>query len=184
MSISSAQEEVEEEPINFISTRVYKEFGLEVISTQNNLSIGPRVKMGANFYFMDRYMYGLGINVSFTSFAYGIGPNFSIYGTTPGLGPSLLIRTREDAGFEFNLPVTYGGFQSDLAGNGQGICFAPEFKWRKNDFTIGVHYTSIIGRQDFGGNYFDTFGISFGTRLDPERFINNLFNSLNFLILL
>lgn len=154
-----------------IKNRVYTELGLETYSTQIGFSVGPRWKLAGNVYFLDRYVYALGINFNIASLSIGLLPNSSFQLALPGVGPSFIFRTGEEHGLEFNLPFGYGIYSNENIVGG-GLYYTTDLKWRNKDWAFGIAYNGFFNADKKNRDYFDSFALTACWQFSIERFAN------------
>ncbi|MGB0933688.1 MAG: hypothetical protein ACPGU5_05365 [Lishizhenia sp.] len=154
-----------------VKNRVYTELGLETYSTQIGLSVGPRWKLGGNVYFLDRYIYALGVNFNIASISIGLSPNPSFQLVLPGAGPSLIVRTGDEHGLEFNLPFGYGLYSNETIVGG-GLYYTFDAKWRNKDWAFGIAYNGFFNADKNNRDYFDSFALTACWQFSIERFAN------------
>lgn len=165
-----------------IKNRVYTEVGLETYSTQIGFSVGPRWKLGGNVYFLDRYVYALGINFNVAALSIGFGPNATFQLALPGVGPSFILRTGEEHGLEFNLPFGYGIYSTEFI-DGGGLYFTKEIKWRNKDWAFGIAYNGFFNADKNNRDYFDSFALTACWQFSLERFANVTRNFTGMMVL-
>ncbi|MCH2225370.1 MAG: hypothetical protein MK066_11435 [Crocinitomicaceae bacterium] len=169
ISGDSNTQEPEEVKDPFIRNRVYSEAGMDMLSTQNGVNVGLKYKIGANIYFINYYAYGFGINISILNGGLSFLGNPAIHGSLPSIGPSLLLRTQENAGFEFNLNGGYGGFLTENT-SGSGFTSTFDAKWRKEEFTIGLSYSLYFDSTPASNDVYDVFSLNLGWEFSIRRF--------------
>lgn len=155
-----------------IKNRIYTEVGIETISPQEGLSLGLRWKLGGNLYFLDRYIYTIGLNLNILGGSVGFGPNSTLHITTPGIGPSFLLRTGEEHGIEVNLPLGYGIYNTEEI-SGAGLYYIADVKWRKNDWAFGIAYNGYFNADKTNRDYFDSLALTASWQFSTERFTNS-----------
>lgn len=180
-NVAIEESETEEEKDLFIRNRVYSEAGMDIYSTQNGVNVGLKYKIGANVYFMNYYAYALGINISILNGGFSFLGNPATHGSLPSIGPSFLLRTQENAGFEFNLVGGYGGFITNTT-RGHGLTSTFDAKWRKEEFTLGLSYSVYFDSSPASTDVYDVFSLSVGWEFNLQRFGRFAANAVNIMV--